>query len=735
MTQRVRPPTRQIPPSRKDEALGETILAPLSPTSDILDAPFISRRVMWALVLALTALGAALRFYHIGTSALLNDETLQLNGILQPTLHDTIQYAAGATGRPPLTFIVHRFWLSLAPAALQQNTDGLTIYLRVFEALYGIAAVGLTYWAFVPLLRRRAALTATALAATSYVLIWYSREIRGYILFYLLALIAFGFFLRILTSSRRLPPLLPLAGFTAASILGGYLHFNTFLAWPVFGLLFFVWEFHRRHASGDPITTIRWRYLAALAAAGTVIVLAMLPAMPLFLRGFGMVKGMVPDILRPDLPTLLAVLSRLGLGTGWQGWIWWGVVFLGGWQAFRLRRLAFAVSATWIFAPIIGYVYLVGMQALFARDLHKYAIFIFLGFLPFAALGVDQLAAWSQRLLRLPQAILSMTVVALLFVTALPIYLCYYQMPSSMGWAYKEIRSRMSEFGSGNILLENYYDLQYMRYYIPERFQVAAAPVYNNGAEFMQLHVREFLQRTIENDPLLVHYISGAATQYDANKDYGWRDQLFVKREQIVNAEGNYLLKKGLNLWSGTLDEHGKLVRPLVYANAPENLPAYCKRRGTRHTVGFGNGWSHFTAVTMRGDWQHYYVTDSSGDLYVCTRDPLPAKLRLTLYVSACGPEQQVRLMQGEQAASPEITLRSEPFQGVDYTKRQQFRQYIPFGQILRGNRLPANFPFQLSPTLQKVECDVVVRQPVTRFSIVCSNTVGILMTHVACDN
>ncbi len=69
--------------------------------------------------------------------------------------------------------------------------------LRSLQAILGAATVPALYWALKPLGRPRVAWTACMLLALSPFHIWYSQEIRGYVLAMLMAVVSMGAFLRL----------------------------------------------------------------------------------------------------------------------------------------------------------------------------------------------------------------------------------------------------------------------------------------------------------------------------------------------------------------------------------------------------------------------------------------------------------------------------------------------------------------------------------------------------------
>ncbi len=130
-------------------------------------------------LLAVLAGAAFARLYALDREGLWNDEVLSIV-MSRGSLSEVLTAVRGDV-HPPLHFLLCWLWQPIA---------GQSEWLwRLPSALCGIAAVGLTWRLGVRLVSRRAALVASALAATSTMAIYYSQEVRSYALLQLLTLV------------------------------------------------------------------------------------------------------------------------------------------------------------------------------------------------------------------------------------------------------------------------------------------------------------------------------------------------------------------------------------------------------------------------------------------------------------------------------------------------------------------------------------------------------------------
>lgn len=148
-------------------------------------------------VLLLTVVGAALRFATVGRQSYWYDEAITAT-MLDGSLVDVFTGVAETESTPPLYYVLGWMW-----AQLGGTEEGS---LRSLSALFGTLTIPVAYAAGRLLVSTRAGVAATALAAVSPLLVWYSQEARAYALLTLLAGASFVLFLlaRSEPSSRRL---------------------------------------------------------------------------------------------------------------------------------------------------------------------------------------------------------------------------------------------------------------------------------------------------------------------------------------------------------------------------------------------------------------------------------------------------------------------------------------------------------------------------------------------------
>ncbi len=145
-------------------------------------------------LIAITALGAVLRFATLGDQSYSYDEyvtithiSLGFGGMLDDVTH-------GLERTPPLYYVAAWIW--------ERPFGTGELGLRSLSALAGTAFIPVAYAATRQLASRRAGLIVAALAAVSPLLIWYSQEARSYALLFVLAGLSFLFFAKALQDRR-----------------------------------------------------------------------------------------------------------------------------------------------------------------------------------------------------------------------------------------------------------------------------------------------------------------------------------------------------------------------------------------------------------------------------------------------------------------------------------------------------------------------------------------------------
>ncbi len=147
-----------------------------------------------ATLLALVALGAALRFATLGGQSFDLDESVTV-ALLHHGLSGMLNAIPHTESTPPLYYLLAWAWTQLF---------GLNeVALRSLSALAGTAMIPLAYLAARSLASRRAGLFAAALTSVSPWLVWYSQEARAYSLFALLSLASFAAFVSAMVTPGR----------------------------------------------------------------------------------------------------------------------------------------------------------------------------------------------------------------------------------------------------------------------------------------------------------------------------------------------------------------------------------------------------------------------------------------------------------------------------------------------------------------------------------------------------
>ncbi len=127
----------------------------------------------WLPVVALTVLGAALRFPTLDRQSFWLDELVTAS-LLDRGLADVLREIPRTEATPYLYYVVAWAWSSVFGLG--------EVGLRSLSALVGTATIPVAYLAGAVLVSRRTGIVAAALVATNPFLVWYSQEARSYAL-------------------------------------------------------------------------------------------------------------------------------------------------------------------------------------------------------------------------------------------------------------------------------------------------------------------------------------------------------------------------------------------------------------------------------------------------------------------------------------------------------------------------------------------------------------------------
>lgn len=164
----------------------------------------LSPTLFWSLLLALTALGAFLRFWRLDFQAYWTDEAYTLNRI-NGTYNYMLNQLSDQTF-PPGWYTLLRFWrifgeVNLHLPAADTFQPG---FLRLLPAFFGTLTVPAMYFLARQFTDRRGALLVMLLAAVNPFLIYYSRDIKMYAALYFLATLNMALFFHWQTTRRHI---------------------------------------------------------------------------------------------------------------------------------------------------------------------------------------------------------------------------------------------------------------------------------------------------------------------------------------------------------------------------------------------------------------------------------------------------------------------------------------------------------------------------------------------------
>jgi 4-amino-4-deoxy-L-arabinose transferase-like glycosyltransferase len=147
-----------------------------------------------AALLAITALGAALRFSTIGLQSYSLDEAVTVD-LVRRSLGGMLAAIPKSESTPPFYYIVAWIWCRI----FGTGEAGM----RALSACIGTATIPLTYAVARAAISRRSAVIAAAFVAVSPLLVSYSQTARSYVLLSFLGALSLLFFVQALQGRRR----------------------------------------------------------------------------------------------------------------------------------------------------------------------------------------------------------------------------------------------------------------------------------------------------------------------------------------------------------------------------------------------------------------------------------------------------------------------------------------------------------------------------------------------------
>lgn len=182
----------------------------------------MTRYSSFILLSVFTAVGLALRIFHIDFQSLWVDELLVILKAEQKSLWEIVE-ASKVDVHPPLYDYLIHFWIYF----------GKTVWiLRFFSLIFGVASIPLIYWIGKKFYGEKVGLTAAFILTIWPFSIWYSQEIRPYTLIFFFGLLAIGFFLKGLETNS----LKYWSSFIIVIILCLYTHHSTLYLILVFNI-------------------------------------------------------------------------------------------------------------------------------------------------------------------------------------------------------------------------------------------------------------------------------------------------------------------------------------------------------------------------------------------------------------------------------------------------------------------------------------------------------------------
>lgn len=324
--------------------------------------PAVSRwtRVDWLVLGAITAAGAALRLYHLGTRSLWFDEGFSAGIALMKWL-DFLRINSAYSANMALYYLLLKFWMPLG------NSDGWT---RGLSALLGIAAIPALYGLARKMFGPGVAAGAALLLATNAFHIKYSQEARAYSLVTLLVIVSCLLLLRAMERSTTRAWL----GWSLASALAVMAHTYAVLVagaqvlWALFALP--AGERRRLFAA------VRW------------FVLALVPYAVIMTRGgSGAIAWLRPFTLRELGGTIVEVCGN----AGWTLPLLFAGACAGAFRLRRDQRRAFVLAALWTILPFAAVIALAHIKPLLYP---RYMIVCLPGILLTAAAAAGRLPRW-----------------------------------------------------------------------------------------------------------------------------------------------------------------------------------------------------------------------------------------------------------------------------------------------------------------------------------------------------
>lgn len=407
-----------------------------------------------ALLLAIVALGAGLRFHAIGTKSLWLDETASLELAGRP-VPDLIRECAHRDTHPPLYYLMLHVWLWGSDGAAQA---------RALSALIGTATLVAFYALLRQFLGRAASLIGTLVLAASAYQVYFAQEARHYALSAFLVVLGWVWLGRMLATGRgRWPWWLALALTNAAALYTFY--YDAFAIAAQLVVLLVLWRDGGRKLLArwcawnalaailfSPYAIVIVKHIRALGRFGSAGRSGAVGLRELAVTGAQFTGGFSGELLelagRDGARPMLA-LAGVGLAVVAVGLV-----------GLKRRRQAVVVALSWLLVPL-------AITIVFPFKGHVYEP----KHLIFAAPALAALVAIGFAALRGKAKAIAVALAALV-VAANAASLTGYYSPRVSKENWRDLMSRLAQKANeGDIVIFNpgYITLPYLYYYKPDR--------------------------------------------------------------------------------------------------------------------------------------------------------------------------------------------------------------------------------------------------------------------------
>lgn len=230
----------------------------------------------YAILFVILLTGAFFRFKGLNSESLWLDELLAVTRTAPHLSFSEITAIFQTDPHPPLFFLTLHYWMSI----FGYNE----VAARVLVAVIGSLSVISVYFLGKECLNKKTGLMASLFVSINYFNIYFSQEVRPYILLFLFTTLSYTFFLKLIREQTR-KNIISYALLTAAMMYSHYYGLIHLLAQLIFLMLYLVFE------KGDfEIKKFRRNILKSFSLSGIIIVLLYSPWLPALFKLMGKSK-------------------------------------------------------------------------------------------------------------------------------------------------------------------------------------------------------------------------------------------------------------------------------------------------------------------------------------------------------------------------------------------------------------------------------------------------------------